>query len=260
MALAGGNNQNDRGLYEPNYYARLTFKNPDDGLTVGSAYWKGSLKLTINERKNNDKPNELAYIHLSPMKASILAKCVADVIATDEDIIKGVPTGAGETQGLITVGRENGAPFLVLGQVDKNGNMTQSQRFNFIQDYHFGLTFSSLSTMEFEKTYENNEELLQFQHLLEDFSRSANGAIGASVWGVARYETAKLNNMVYKLAEKMGVETGGNSSNSGSANQSYFANGGQQKNLGSSNKGGFNGMNQPASSGSIDDLESDFEN
>lgn len=259
MALGSNNNQNDRGLYEPNYYARLQFKNPEQNLTMGFTYWKGSLKVAITERKNNQKPEELAYIHLSPMKAHILSEYVDKVINNADNNVYGVNTGVGETQGLITIGRDNGAPYVIIASIDKDGNYTSSQRFDFIQNYHFGLSITDLQNMEFVKEYNDNAELSQFYNILRDFSRSANGALGASVWGVARYETAKNNNLLYRIGDKMGVVEKSNN-NGGGAGNSYFANGGNNSS-GTSNSSGFNGMNKPSnySANSIDDLEHSFD-
>lgn len=260
MALGNNNTQNDKGLYEPNYYSRLQFKNPEQNLTIGFTYWKGSLKVVITERKNGQRPEEIAYIHLSPMKAYLLAGFVEKVIESGDDNVYGVNTGVGETQGLITIGRENGAPYIIIASIDKDGNYTSSQRFDFIQNYHYGLTISNLQNMEFSKEYDDNAELNQFRHVLVDFARSANGALGASVWGVARYETAKQNNLLYRIGDKMGViDKANGNSGGGNAGSSYFANNGNSQ--GASNSGGgFNGMNKPSySAGSIDDLENSFE-
>ena len=52
----------------------------------------------------------------------------------------------------------------------------------------------------------NDVELNQFANLLLDYSRSASGALGASFYDIGRYETAKLTNMIRRIADKVGAE------------------------------------------------------
>lgn len=262
MALGSNNNQNNKGLYEPTYYSRLRFKNDDDKLQVGFSYWKGTLKLAITEKSNGDnqKSDEIAYIHLSPVKAKMFANYVQMVIENPTSSeIYGVNTGASDVQGLLVISRDNGRPYIIVAKVNKDGSFANSQRFNFNYNYHYGLKFEDLNKLSFSKEYDDNLELIQFKEILEDYARSASGAIGATCWDVARYEVAKMNNLINQIADKVGVErkTGGSYNNSGSAGDSYFANNGK------SSSGGFSGMNKPSSSGystgSIDELDAEFE-
>lgn len=255
MGSYSNNNQNNKGLYEPTYYPRLRWKNEQDGLVLSPSYWKGSLKLSISAKGNNPgELEEIGYIHLSPTKAFILAEYMQKIIDNPDGLdIYGVSTGTGENAGLIAIGRELGVPFLFVAKVDTNGNYLNSQKFRFNSNYHFGLNIHDLNKLSFEKEYVNNVELEQVRDMLIDWARSANGALAFSVHDVARYETAKMNNMLRKIAEKVGVEFNG-------GNKSSYTGGGSQNSFFNNNSGT---MNKPASAGSryvtsSDDLESEL--
>lgn len=265
--LGSNNNQNGRNTsYDPTYYSRISFKNENDKLRLGFSVWKGCLKLAVSELKTFDgtggnRAEDLAYIHLSPTKAQIMSEYVKEVITKpDFTEIRGVNTGASDTQGLLAISREsNGQPYLIIAKIDKDGNFVQQQRFNFNFHYHYGLKIHDLKDLSFEKDYDDNAELVQLQQLLEDFARSSNGAYGASVWDVGRYEfNGKVIKPVSMIMEKLGIERkgygGGNRGNSGDGffNNNSGNGGGAGKTDGASSGGGY-------SSGSFDDLESEFE-
>lgn len=268
MALGSGNTQsgssNNRGLYEQTYYSRLRFKNEKDGLQIGFSFWKGTLKLSVTEipksydNTGSAKVDELAYIHLSPTKAMMMANIVQRFIDNPaEKDPQGVNTGASAQQGLLAIGRENDVPYLIVAKIDENGKFLQSQRFNFNHDYNYDLAFSDINKLMFTKNFDNNVELTLFKEMLESYAKSSNDAIAYSVWDINRYESAKLSNNIWKIAEKVGVERSGNrGASTGSSNNSYFNN--PKQNDGG---GAFNSMNKPAgySTGSIDDLEGEFE-
>lgn len=268
MALGSGNNQgggnNNRGLYEQTYYSRLRFKNENDKLQINFSYWKGTLKLSVTEiPKSYDgtgsaKVDELAFIHLSPTKARQMAKIVQRYIDNPEESApRGVNTGASDTQGLLAIGRNNGVPYLVVAKIDANGKYLQNQIFNFNHDYNYDLEFSDMSKLVFSKQFDNNVELEMFHSILDEYSRSSSGAYAYSVWDIDRYEAAKQSNLIWKIAEKVGVERQGNrNGGGGSSSNSYFNN--PKQNDGSGD--GFNGMNKPSgySTGSIEDLEGEF--
>ena len=143
MALGSNyqnNNQNQNSMWEPSYYSRLRIKNPEQNLALTFTFWKGTLKVSITETGSSQegRNNELAYIHLSPTKARILAEGVKRVSANSEGKeIYGVDTGTGETRGFIAIGREMGKPFLFIAKVNSNGSYESSQRFDFNNNYNY---------------------------------------------------------------------------------------------------------------------------
>ena len=183
------NNQNNT-LYNPTYYSRLSIKNPTDNLRLSFTYWNGTLRLSISEAGNiqDGKNNELAYIHLSPTKARIFSNCINKIIENPEtpDIF-GVDTGAGETRGLIAIGRDMGKPYLIIAKVDANGKYESNQRFNFNIDYHYLLQINDIVKLGFKKEYNNFVELNQLKDLLEDYSRNASCAAAYFYHDIGRY-------------------------------------------------------------------------
>ena len=225
MALGNGGNQNKtNSLYEPSYYSRLRFTNYDDKLALGFTFWKGALKISISESgsANEGRNNELAYIHLSPIKARIFAESVQKIIEDPETFdIYGIDTGSGDTSGFIAIGRDMGKPYLFIARVNNKGGYESSQRFNFNFDKNHILKVNDLNKLSYQKEYDNSVELEMFRDALMDYSRSASGAIAASVHDIGRYEAAKINNIIRKVGESMGVS--GKSNSSGSGN-SFFNN------------------------------------
>lgn len=255
--LGSNNNQNGNQKYEPTYYSRLNWKNDTDRLRLSPNFWKGSLKLAVQEVKTDGtRAEDLAYIHLSPIKAMTMANYVKKHIDEPElEKILGVNTGASDTQGLLAIGKDEGKPYIIVAKIDRDGNFVQSQRFNFNHNYHYGLQIEDMEHLTFSKEYSNGVELQQFYDLLMDYAHSANGAMAASVWDVSRYDALKTIN---QIADKIGAKPtrGNGGGNNGNAGDSFFANNGND-----SGNGGFSGSNKPSggySSGSIDDLEEEF--
>lgn len=247
-----GNNANQ--MWEASYYSRLRIKNPTDNIALSFTFWKGVLKVSIIEIGSN---NELAYIHLSPTKARILASGVENIINNPEDMSTfGVDTGVGETRGFIAIGRDANSPFLFIAKVDKNGKYESSQRFNFNVNYNYLLKVVDITNLKCQKEYTNDVELHQFVDLLNDFARSASGALGASFYDIGRYESAKLNNIVRRIAEKTGVVDSNKSYNNGGGNRSNssFFNSVDNEYEAPSNVS----ANKRSSYQSIDDLESEL--
>lgn len=216
-ANQGNNNQT---MYEPSYYSRIRIKNPEQNTALTFTFWKGTLKVSIVESGSaqEGRNNELAYIHLSPTKAFILAEAVNRIIEEPEsNNVFGVDTGTGETRGFIAIGREMGNPYLFIAKVNPSGAYESSQRFNFNVNYNYMLKVHDITNLKCQKEYMNSVELRQFANLLVDYSRSASGALGASFYDIGRYESAKASNMMRKIAEKVGVEFkyGGNRSGNG---------------------------------------------
>lgn len=224
----GNGGQNNNTMWEPSYYSRLRIKNYEENLALSFTFWKGTLKVSISESGSaqEGRNNELAYIHLSPTKARILAEGVTRV-ANDPDTkdVFGVDTGSGETRGFIAVGREMGKPFLFIAKVNNKGVYESSQRFNFNMDYNYLLKVHDIANLKFQKEFMNCVELQQFAELLNDYARCASGAMGAAMYDIGRYEAAKLSNMVRKVAEKTGaIEPGKYGNGGGRSNNSFFNN------------------------------------
>ena len=204
----GNNYQSNSQMNDPSSYSRVCIKNRRDKMSFGGTFWKSTLKVSITETDNTTgKGNDLAYIYLSPTKAQILANAVIRIINNPEsDDVFGVDTGTGEIRGFIAIGRNNGIPFLFIAKVNSDGQYESSQRFNFNVNYNYLLKVHDIDSLKCQKEYMNDVELNQFANLLLDYSRSASGALGASFYDIGRYETAKLTNMIRRIADKVGAE------------------------------------------------------
>ena len=253
MALGNNGNQNrSTTLYEPSYYSRLRFTNYDDKLALGFTFWKGALKISISESgsANEGRNNELAYIHLSPMKARIFAGAVQKMIDDPESFeIYGIDTGSGDTSGFIAIGRDMGKPYIVLAKVDSAGKYVQYQKFNFPFDTNYSLKIENLTNLQFTKEINNTVDIEALKDLMEDYARSSSGAYGASYYDIGRYEIGKESNLTRKIAIKLGVlnQDGGYADSTyhkSGSNNSFFSGNGNSK--------------QEKSYQSIDDLEDEL--
>lgn len=218
-----GNNRDS--MYEPTYYSRLRIKNPVENIGLSFAFWKGTLKISITETGSaqEGRNNELAYIHLSPTKARLLAEGTKRILENSEaNNIYGVDTGTGETRGFIAVGRDKGVPFVFIAKVSGKGTYESSQRFNFNVDYNYLLKVHDIVKLSIQKEYQNQLELQQFYDLLQDYARSASGALGASYYDIGRYEATKLSNMVRKIGLKTGALESNYNNGGGNSNSSFF--------------------------------------
>ena len=162
MALGSNyQNGNQNGMWEPSYYSRLRIKNPEQNLALTFTFWKGTLKVAITETGSSQegRNNDLAYIHLSPTKAHILAEATKRVASNPEGKeIFGVDTGIGETRGFIAIGREMGKPFLFIAKVNSNGGYESSQRFDFNINYNYMLNVHDLTNLKCQKEIQYKED------------------------------------------------------------------------------------------------------
>lgn len=246
MALGGNYNNNaTRNNNDPTYYSKLRFVNGNTQTGLSFSYWKGILKLSIYDMKDtgSNKRDELASIYLSPMKAYIFSEYVKNLIDNPETFdVCGVDTGASETRGLIVCGAEMGKPYILIGKVTPDGTFEGNQRFFFQENSVYGLKFSDIDKLKFVKENNNKAELIMFYNLLVDYSRSSSGAYGASIFEIGKYEIGRQTNLLKRMAEKLGVETGGNSNGGGRtySSDSYFnRDGGSSTSSSSSNGGNF---------------------
>lgn len=255
----GNNGNNSRSNIDQTYYSRLKVKNDSAGMTLNFSFWKGTLKISINNIPNSSdaKIEEMAYIHLSPNKAKTFASCVKYIIDNPETFdIKGVDTGIGETRGMLAIGRDMGKPYIIIAKVNKDGKYESQLRFDFNWDYNYTLDITNIEPLQFTRSYDNDIELVQLYELLIDFSRSSNGAMGYNVHDVGRYETARFSNLVRAIADKVGVEFSNNNGGyqrNAASNNSYFSNNNAQS---QNNNRSSNSSNKYQD---IDDLENEFD-
>ncbi len=272
MALGNNNYQNNRNnnqnSLDANYYSRLRINNANDGLSLTFTFWRGLLKINIVESNNsqaNVPNNELASIYLSPMKARLMSECITRVMNDPETLeIYGINTGIGEVNGFMAIGRDAGNPYIVIAKVSKDG-YDSTQRFNFNVDYNYLLQVNDLTNLKFKKEFDNNVELQAFKDIIDDYARAVSGAYGASFYDIGRYENAKTTNLIRKMAESVGVETGNNNggyNRQGGNGSSYFNNGNNASSSQSNNHNNYSNSSSTKSTSKpnvISSLEDEFD-
>lgn len=249
MALGSGNNKE---YFENTFYSRIKFRNSDE-ITLGFAFWKGLLKINLSQIKaGTNEYEEIAVIHLSPMKAKLLKDKLEYLKTLDYNDTRlfGVDTGITDTRNIIAFGNDATSTkdgikrYLVIGKVDPNGTLLNPVRFDFNFDFNFSIEWIDLNKMDCSKSYDNNLEMDMFIAVLEQFVNSMTGAMAYSVMDMARFDLSRVNTKIETVMEKLGIETkrgGGDQSNS------YFNKNGAASPQ-NSNRGRSNNM-------TIEDLE-----
>ena len=142
MALG---DQNKKQNYENSYFSRTKFSNYEDKKTLSFSFWKGNLKVSINEIKESYSGieyEELAYIHLSPNKAQILKSQLIDFINLEDSattsLFVGVDTGISDTKNFIAIGNTTDSSekdiqrVLCIGKVSPDGKVLEKTDFKFV--------------------------------------------------------------------------------------------------------------------------------
>ena len=204
MAL-GDNTNNKKQNYEDTFYSRTKFTNYEEKKMLSFSFWKGFLKIAINDIKESGSGieyNELSVIHLSPIKAHILKeqllyfKSLEDTATTNKSF--GVDTGIGETKNFIAIGNtatsneDDIQRTLFIGKVDINGNLLDGNDFNFNHQYHFGIEWDNLQTMECNTRYNDNTELDIFIIILDQYVSAMTGATAYSVMDMGRFNNSRI--------------------------------------------------------------------
>lgn len=213
----------NKEFYENTYYSRLRFKN-EEGLLLGFSFWKGMLKVNISKFVDNEY-KELSVIHLSPMKAKLLAdqlKVLKTFDASDTTSV-GVDTGTTDVRNLIVVGNYAnatvaGQKYVLIGKVTPDGNLIEDNTFVFNADYNFALNFEDLKKMKCSKKFDNDLELDLFITTLEQFYTNMIGAGAYAVIDMQRFDMSKINTKIGLMMDALHIEKPGR----GDQSNSYF--------------------------------------
>lgn len=230
--MALGDNNNKKQNYENTFYSRTRFTNYDEKKTLSFSFWKGLLKIAINEVKeaySGVEYNELASIHLSPNKAFILKnqllelKSLKDSATTSNAF--GVDAGAGEVKSFIAFGnlpestKEDIQRYLVIGKVQPDGTVVERSSFNFNHNYYFGIEWNNLEKMDCTTTYQNDVELDMLIIVLDEYIKAITGATAYSVMDMARFDYSRINTKIELVMNKLGIES---KSSRQVSSESYF--------------------------------------
>lgn len=230
MSLQDGNYQNKQRV-ENTYYSRFKIKNNKEKLMLTASYWKGMLKISISEEKpgtNYPTYDELAYIHLSPMKAAILSREIDVFVADSKESIRsyGVNTGISETQSFIVFRNlqisSTTCRCLEIGKIDPNGTIIQSQIFPFNSDiYNYGCEWDDMKdTSTLNKTPMYDIEVYMFKTLLNEYIKGSTGGIGYSTIDMGKYDQSTVVDKLNTLLQNQGLSSIGDTPKD--SNKSFF--------------------------------------
>lgn len=238
MALGNNYNQNDnkgKQQYHPTVYSAYRMNNAEsiiDQTAITFTYWNGALKISIAPKKP-DTNSEIATfdfdnsisVYLNHTKARIL---YGEICKFQENPglynNVGIPSG----QGLITLsdGKEFGveSPCIVIRKIDQAGATTSSYAYQFKIDYHYSIRNYDQASGNFEKNTldYNNLEIEQLKTLLLEYYTAMTGAMAYSVIDQSKFENTRTTNKLDQIAEKLGVQFGGNKTGNYKSSHSVF--------------------------------------
>lgn len=237
MALGGNPTEQNKKNYDPTLVSRMKIKERLKGVDsvnckeLGFKFWKDKLQIIVQIWGNNSKPEELASIYLSPMKATVLANEIRSLMNEEDEFTnqrgRGVMTGIGETRGLIYIKNSDNSTekepdrVLVISSVNKDGNEEGHCEFHFPYDTS-SLRFDGDDYRDFENNLFKDIELDVFCDLLESFASSSNGAAAFAVVDAQRFNNTTMNNKINAIMEKLGIERNGGNYSKNQPGTSYF--------------------------------------
>jgi hypothetical protein len=215
------------------YYPRF-FVTKDQGTNrLSFEFRSGLLQVKIVNRNSdgfsfdNEHPSQVIY--LSPTKATLLAgqivafKEYLEAGDIDENKAFGVNGGMGEKVSFIAFHADSDKNVkITIGKFDGNGVILEKDTALLNKDYNYALEWDNLEKMDINKVYNNNIELDQIYHLINDFGRAMNGAYAYSVADLTRFDRVRILNKMDPIYDKLGIErlnqNGSYSSNKGTNN------------------------------------------
>jgi hypothetical protein len=190
-------------------------------LALSISFRSGLLILEISEIKEGFKYDSLENIYLSPTKARILATEVEKFKEylkegnIDPNKAFGVNAGMNEKVSYIgfhasSVNNIN----ITIGKIDSNGQILEQATIALNTDYHYGLEWDNIESMDLSKDYYDYIELDQLHDLFVDFSRSMSGAYGYSAIDLGKYDLGRVLSKMDPIYDKLGIERRNNGTNS----------------------------------------------
>lgn len=226
MAIGDGNSttNNNSKVYEPTYYSRFRLsRNNDMGIAI--SYRSGLMILEINKIDDGFKTTPIEAIHLSPIKANMLAQQIKAFIEyrngdkVDPGKAFGVNAGMKEKVTFIGFSTDNDRnTYCTIGKFDGSGVIVESAKYTFAREYNYALEWDDIEANSLEKIYKDDVELYMLIKAFEDFSRSASGALGYGTLDLNRYEVNKEYRRIDQIFDKLGIERRSYNGNGGSNN------------------------------------------
>lgn len=219
---SGDNTATDRrSSINYTYYSPIRINHKEGQMGFNFEY-RGALlifRLFARDINNNWKKEPEGEIFISPTKAGLLANEIRNMIKyieegdIDGQKAFGISGGMNEKISFIAFNPLPGGDInIVIGKFDGNGQIVERHECPLNREYHYSLQWANLDAMEVDKVYNDNVEILQIMHMLDDFARYMNGAAAYANAYVARYDTARILNKLDPIFDKLGIErlTGSN--------------------------------------------------
>lgn len=230
MGLGDTRGSNNK-MFENTYYSRIKFKDYDNKLSLGFQFKSGMLVADISKEKEGFEYESVANIFITPTKAKILEEQIrlfkSDIEAGTVNPAHGygINAGMGEIVSILALHTiEDGGIAVTIGKVDASGNFTTKVDFKFNKNFHYGLKWNAIETMDVEKMYSDGVEFDQFCDVISQFAIASTGAIGYNVADITRYDTRAILNKMNPIFDKLGIERPGNGQRNYSGNN-FFNNG-----------------------------------
>ena len=238
MAIGDGGNTNGNGngnkVYEPSYYSRLRMsRNEEIGISI--TYRSGLMILELNKLEDGFKASPVISIFLSPMKAKMLVAEINKLFDYMKekkiDPSKGFGVNAGMNEKVTFIAfstDEDRHIHCTIGKFDGTGTIVESAQYTFVTDYNYALEWSNISANDLEKVYHNDLEINALVQALDDFSRSASGALGYGTLDLNRYEKNKEYRRMDQVFDKLGIERRSYNGNGHGGNNNFLSNAGSR--------------------------------
>lgn len=233
MSLGDGrNNNNGNKMFENTYYSRIRFKDYEKKLTLGFQFKSGMLVVDISKEKEGFEYETVANIFITPTKAKLLEAMINQFKADMEAGIPipengyGINAGMGEIVSVLALHttKDDGIG-VTIGKVDGSGSYTTKVDFTFNKQFHYGLKWGNVETMDVEKQYIDTVEFDQFCDIITQFAIASSGATAYSVADLTRYDHRALMNRFNPIYDKLGIERGNGSGGRGNYSNNNFFNG-----------------------------------
>ena len=223
---------NDRD-YEAQYFSRIHFNDSEGRFKLSFKYWKGQLCFSLDEWVKNDSGsgeyNNLQRAFFSPYKALCRAKALENFLGNDKADPVGVDLGAGEIKTCVTfVHGKGGETIIKFCDINLDGSRAKEFDFNLVTKMDYSIEYTDYAKMKWEKTTYPNIALEIIKNMLLQFSEAMLGGTAYAVMDFDRFHNNRVDANLYKIMEKMGIQTYNNSNNytPGGYKDSIFSGGG----------------------------------
>lgn len=233
------NNQGD-GNYSPRTTSPFKWFNGEssiDATALTVSYWRGLLRIGIAPKKGEevgdteskyDYKNDVAC-HLNHTSARILAEEIKNFIKhwTKKDMENYHGGGVATSKSWCTISNANefsgDTPCLAIHLFGEDGkSIVSSACYEFKTNFHYALRNLDPEKMTYDTAPYELIELIEFLELIENYNKSANGAIAHSVYDRTYKDLNDISTKLSAIMKSLGISESGGRKPSGYNSQSAF--------------------------------------